>query len=93
MSQKEGLKVQCLPEIIVNMGWEKYIQCRQALVLFYIIGNLSNQKHFVADINECDSIDYPCVNEATCINNVGDFECACPKGYHGNGKYFCDGKH
>ena len=36
--------------------------------------------------------DYPCVDEATCINNEGDFECACPEGYHGNGKYYCGSK-
>ena len=37
--------------------------------------------------------DYPCVDEATCINNEGDFECACPEGYHGNGKYHCGSKY
>ena len=47
---------------------------------------------FVVDIDECDKAEWPCAEEATCNNNEGSFSCACPKGYYGDGEYFCDGK-
>ncbi|PIN08854.1 Serine/threonine protein kinase [Handroanthus impetiginosus] len=37
------------------------------------------------DVNECED---PHLNicEKRCVNTIGDFHCACPKGYHGDGK-------
>ncbi|PIN26232.1 Serine/threonine protein kinase [Handroanthus impetiginosus] len=37
------------------------------------------------DVNECED---PHLNicETRCVNKIGDFHCACPKGYHGDGR-------
>ncbi|PIN17399.1 Serine/threonine protein kinase [Handroanthus impetiginosus] len=37
------------------------------------------------DVNECED---PKLNncEKRCVNTIGDFHCACPKGYHGDGR-------
>ena len=51
-----------------------------------------NSQGFVSDIDECKTGKWPCAEEATCNNQEGSFSCACPKGYHGDGEYFCEGK-
>lgn len=51
-----------------------------------------NSQGFVSDIDECNTGKWPCAEEATCNNQEGSFSCACPKGYHGDGEYFCEGK-
>ena len=44
---------------------------------------------FPLDINECDS-GHDCAVQAVCTNNPGSYECACRKGWTGNGTN-CDG--
>ena len=46
---------------------------------------------FLADIDECSNNEYPCPEQATCVNNEGEFECVCPEGYVGDGKDYCTG--
>lgn len=45
-------------------------------VIFLFIGKICN-----IDVNECDS--NPCLNSATCIDNVASFTCVCPIGLTG----------
>ena len=40
------------------------------------------------DIDECQSL--PCDSNATCLNTIGSFTCACNGGFTGNGSQ-CDG--
>ncbi|OVA18954.1 Protein kinase domain [Macleaya cordata] len=44
--------------------------------------------HGCQDINECkeSSQSTSCLKEAICINTPGSYSCACPRGYHGDGK-------
>ena len=35
------------------------------------------------DIDEC--VDHPCDKNATCSNSIGSFNCACNKGFEGDG--------
>lgn len=35
----------------------------------------------VSDINECIESPGVCQGAASCINNIGSFECRCPDGY------------
>ena len=35
------------------------------------------------DVNECDQS--PCHDNATCVNEIGSFECSCLEGFTGNG--------
>lgn len=37
---------------------------------------------FSVDVNEC-STSNPCKNGATCVNNVGGYQCLCVPGYTG----------
>ena len=46
--------------------------------------------HLVPDIDECSSEDKCHVN-ATCTNTIGSYNCACKKGYGGDGRD-CSGK-
>ena len=39
----------------------------------------------LADINECESGDDNCNNNANCTNSDGSFYCACNLGYSGDG--------
>ena len=34
-----------------------------------------------SDTDDCDP--YPCVNNATCIDGVNNYTCACPPGFEG----------
>ena len=36
----------------------------------------------ISDINECDS--NPCLNGATCVNNLNSYSCTCVPGYEGD---------
>ncbi|PIN12511.1 Serine/threonine protein kinase [Handroanthus impetiginosus] len=37
------------------------------------------------DVNECED-SHLNICEKRCVNTIGDFHCACPKGYHGDGR-------
>ena len=39
---------------------------------------------FNADIDECEEGLHQCAK--ICINTPGNYTCACPKGYHGDGR-------
>jgi len=54
------------------------------LSLLYLI-------HCDADINECETNNGSCSDDASCTNNVGAFTCACNSGYTGDG-FTCNGK-
>ena len=45
------------------------------------------------DIDECTAEEFPCAEQANCVNNEGDFECVCPGGYEGHGKDYCSGNY
>ncbi|KAL8159855.1 hypothetical protein V2J09_001392 [Rumex salicifolius] len=38
------------------------------------------------DVDECMAPSNPCIHNKTCKNNVGDYQCSCPKYYHGDGR-------
>ena len=38
-----------------------------------------------ADINECTESEFPCDDNAQCLNTEGSYECRCYIGYTGNG--------
>ena len=42
-----------------------------------------------ADVNECDTGDNNCDENANCADNEGSFTCSCKDGYHGNGTTCC----
>ena len=45
---------------------------------------------FLVDIDECKEPEkYKC--EGKCKNIIGDYECKCPLGMHGDGKLGCQG--
>ena len=44
-----------------------------------------------ADINECDTNNGGCSDDASCTNDVGSFTCTCLSGYTGDG-LACAGK-
>ena len=50
---------------------------------------MTNLRINVLDIDEC--LNYPCQESATCINNIGSFDCECKEGFMGNGS-MCEGK-
>lgn len=37
---------------------------------------------FYTDADECEK--EPCLNNGTCFNNLGSYECDCVPGWHGN---------
>jgi len=39
-----------------------------------------------SDINECETGDFECDDNAECINTEGSYECNCNNGYEGDGK-------
>lgn len=46
------------------------------------------------DIDECDEGSAQCVNESTCVNTRGSYNCVCQEGYSGDGRqdgYGCTG--
>jgi len=43
------------------------------------------------DINECE-LDVQCHPNATCVDTVGSYMCACSDGYQGNGVTHCSSK-
>ena len=49
------------------------------------------------DVNECDSVDTPCLYGGTCRNVYGGYECDCVEGYTGprcgKGKRYHQGSH
>ena len=38
------------------------------------------------DVNECDTSNIICGENARCVNHVGDYECVCADGFAGDGK-------
>ena len=43
------------------------------------------------DVNECLEGSSMCVNESTCVNTHGNYNCVCPEGYSGDGRQDGDG--
>ncbi|GMN29957.1 hypothetical protein TIFTF001_044401, partial [Ficus carica] len=53
-------------------------------------GNPYDLQQGCQDINECEEPGkHPC--EGKCKNKIGDYECKCPLGMHGDGKVGCQG--
>jgi hypothetical protein len=38
------------------------------------------------DIDECALNTHTCHENATCVNNIGSYECVCNQGYTGDGR-------
>ena len=38
------------------------------------------------DVNECAENQADCINEAVCVNIIGNYSCNCPGGYTGDGR-------
>ena len=49
-------------------------------ILLYYIEKL--YEHYFTDINECASD--PCMNGATCMDQLGGYACICPIGFEGD---------
>ena len=60
------------------------------LVLYINLCLVINLFILFVDVDECSSSNGNCSAQATCINNLGSYECTCNVGYIGNG-YQCDG--
>ena len=45
------------------------------------------------DINECETDNSTCHENAVCFNNEGDFSCQCATGFTGDGYNNCSGMH
>lgn len=44
------------------------------------------------NIDECaESGSSPCDSNSICMNNIGSYNCSCPKGYHGDGRRYGNG--
>jgi hypothetical protein len=39
--------------------------------------------HIFLDVNECDTLEKPCINAYNCTNLLGGYECNCLKGWGG----------
>ena len=50
----------------------------------YLI-EMTNKRHFVADVDECQDQMHICHLNAQCNNTVGSFNCTCLQGYSGDG--------
>ncbi len=44
-----------------------------------IIYGLNVVIFLISDLNECDS--FPCEHSATCVDQIGKYQCMCPPGY------------
>ena len=51
--------------------------------------HLDSVKELCRDLNECFLETHNCHENADCTNSIGSFECACNKGFSGNGT-MCD---
>lgn len=40
----------------------------------------------IIDVNECTESQADCINEAVCVNIIGNYTCNCPGGYTGDGR-------
>jgi len=53
------------------------------LIYWAVMQYISNHNIFCfVDVDECDS--FPCMNGATCVDNVDSFTCNCQSGYTGD---------
>ena len=55
------------------------------------VNNYCNYYYYHVDIDECAEPEFPCHENAQCLNTMGSYECFCNRnGYTGNGS-ICNG--
>ena len=71
-----------------------YIQSRNntKCATFIVISLFVCTVHYFSDIDECTTGDNNCDPDAECSNTEGNFTCACPTGFVGDGVTECSGK-